>query len=180
MIKFWWLCHFQHTNTCRGILVPRSTPTIFAYITERLGGREDLGRGYRGYTGSSPFCIHTGAPKSPVNISSMVREYRSISSAVEISWNPPLNHDPQVNHYHYELMDRSREPLVMDGIISNASAILEDIPYNHDLMFSLSAGNCVGRSSPTTYHINVGKTNDCHLTTKSNINPSVYYIVSIM
>ena len=91
----------------------------------------------------------------------MVQEYQSISSTVEISWNPPLIHDPQVDYYHYELMGRSHELLVVDGNTSNTSAILEDIPYNRDLIFSLSAVNCV-RSSPITYyHINVGKTNDC-------------------
>ena len=47
----------------------------------------------------------------------------------------------------------------MDGNTSNTSAIVEDIPYNNDLIFSLSAVNCVGRSSSITYNnINIGET----------------------
>ena len=46
--------------------------------------------------------------------------------------------------------------MVMDGNTSNTSAILEDISYNDDLIFSLFAVNCVGRSSPATYNINIG------------------------
>ena len=90
----------------------------------------------------------------------MVQEYQRISSTVEISWDPPdpLNNDPQVDYYHYELMDRLNELVMTVDNTSNTSAILEDILYNNNLTFSLSAVNCVGRSSPITYHINIGKT----------------------
>ena len=63
-----------------------------------------------------------------------------------------MNLDPQVDYYHYEL----NESVVMDGNTSNTSAILEDIPYNDDLIFSLSSVNCVGRGSPASYNINIG------------------------
>ena len=106
-----------------------------------------------------PDCnLHAGTPRNPTNISSMVQEYQRISSTVEISWDPPLNNDPQVDYYHYELMDRLNELVMTVDNTSNTSAILEDIPYNNNLTFSLSAVNCVGRSSPITYHINIGKT----------------------
>ena len=63
------------------------------------------------------------------------------------TWNPPLNLDSQVDYYHYELIiDRLNESVVMDGDTNNTSAILEDISYNDDLIFSLSAVNYVGRS----------------------------------
>ena len=101
--------------------------------------------------------ICVGTPKSPANISRTTKYYQSSFSIVEITWNPPLNLDPQVDYYHYELIiDRLNESVVMDGNTSNTSAILEDIPYNDDLIFSLSAVNCVGRSSPITYNINIG------------------------
>ena len=100
--------------------------------------------------------ICVGTPKSPANISRTTKYYQSNFSTVEIAWNPPLNLDPQVDYYHYKLIDRLNESVVMDGDTNNTSAILEDIPYNNDLIFSLSAVNCVGRSSPITYNINIG------------------------
>ena len=105
------------------------------------------------------FLMHdiVDTPTNPTNISSMVQEYQSISSTVEITWNPPLNHDPQVDHYHYELIDRSNQSQVMDANTTNTSAILDSLPYNHDLSFSLSAVNCIGKTSPIIYHINIGK-----------------------
>ena len=88
----------------------------------------------------------------------MVQEYQSISSIVEITWSPPQDLDPQVDYYHYQLIDKLSLSLVMDGNTSNTSAILDGLPYNHDLSFSLTAVNCIGRTSPITYHnINIGK-----------------------
>ena len=83
----------------------------------------------------------------------MVEEYLSISSTVDITW----NHDPQVDYYHYELFDQLNESVRTFGNTSNTSTIIEDVPYNHDILFTLFAVNCV-KSSPITYHINIGKT----------------------
>ena len=117
--------------------------------------------------------MHAGAPKSPANISNTLQDYQSDCSTVEITWNPPLNHDPQVDYYHYEVigsrrLNESQVHMMTVDNTSSTSATLEDIPYNRDLTFSLSAVNCVGTSSPITYHINIGKTHDCTW----NVNPS--------
>ena len=126
----------------------------------------------------SSFCIHTGAPESPANINSTIQDYQSNFAMMEITWNPPLNHDPQIDYFHYEIIDTSNEPLVMDGNTSNTSAIFKDIPYNNDLTFSLYTVNCVGRSSPITYHISIGKIHDCNLIAMAtaNINNNIILI----
>ena len=89
----------------------------------------------------------------------MIQEYQSISSTIEITWNPSFI-EPRSSsglYYHYELVDGLNELVMIVGNTSNTSTVIEDLPYNHDILFTLSAINCVERSSPSTYHINVGK-----------------------
>ena len=113
--------------------------------------------------------MHAGIPNRPSNISSIVREYQSTSSTVEISWNSQTNNDPQVNSYHFQLIDRSirlNELLMIVGNTSNTSVILDDLPYNHNLSFTLFVINCVGISPTVAHNINIGMTtNYCLLMT---------------
>ena len=43
------------------------------------------------------------------------------------------------------------------GNTSNTSVIFDDLPYNHNLTFTLSAINCVGTSPVVAHNINIGK-----------------------
>ena len=42
------------------------------------------------------------------------------------------------------------------GNTSNMSVILDDLPYNHNLSFILSAANCGGTSPTVVHNINIG------------------------
>jgi hypothetical protein len=55
------------------------------------------------------------------------------------------------------------EPQVIFGNTSNTSVILDELPYNYNLLFLLSSVNCVGSSSPVTYTINIGMIIDSYL-----------------
>jgi hypothetical protein len=78
-----------------------------------------------------------------------------------VSWNSQLKDDPQVYYYNYELTYQSLtgEPQLIIGNTSNTSIILDELPYNYNLLFLLSSVNCIGSSSPITYTINIGMIN---------------------
>lgn len=97
--------------------------------------------------------MNVDTPGVPQNISYKVEEYHHNSSTVIVNWNRRTGNRVDFYHYHIITDNNHTEQL----IVYNTSATLSEIPYNTNVLFSLTANNCIGDSSPVEHIIYISK-----------------------
>ena len=98
-------------------------------------------------------CTLTGRSTSPLNLRNAVEEYHSHFSSVLFAWDSP-NDNSLVDYYQYQLI---KESDTFTYNTTNTSAVLQEIPYNKNVTFSVTAVNCVGSSVPLRQTITIGR-----------------------
>ena len=118
-----------------------------------------------------------GSPAVPLNIQNVVDEYHSHSSSVLFTWNAS-NDNSQIDYYQYQL---AKEVDIFTYNTTNTSAVLQEIPYNRNVTFSVIAVNCVGSSSPLRKTVNIGRCCcGCHYNIKYVCGRSILIIYSLL
>ena len=98
--------------------------------------------------------LYIGMPVRPTNITRVQTIYSTIASNVTLSWNMPTI--GRVDMYHVNV---SYEPNITMNYSTNTPAItVEGIPYNQQVIVSITSVNCYSDSERAYFNITISET----------------------